>query len=79
MYGQGGQHRLHPVRTPGGVQRMRAVLEEVSDLQRPGQGHGADLPLLTDPELNCVTEVQLNTEFIWMRWNLTHRTPRSGL
>lgn len=37
------------MRTSGGVQRMRTVVEEVPHLQRPGQRHSTDLPLITVP------------------------------
>lgn len=53
------------MRTSGGVQRMCTVIEEVPHLQRPGQRHSTDLPLITDPNL-CHRNVTLN-ESAYMR------------
>jgi len=46
VHGQGGEHRVHTLRTPGGVQGVRALAAQVPHLQRPGEGDGQDVPLM---------------------------------
>lgn len=46
VYGQRSQHCVHPLWTPSCVQGMCTIAEKVPHLQRLGQRHSANLPLL---------------------------------
>lgn len=46
VHGQRSQYCIHPLWTPSGVQGVRTIPEKVPHLQRPGQRHSANLPLL---------------------------------